>query len=135
MGMTLNAASDKLIFGILSALLLTGVIGGNVVHTENQMDIYDYKMGQIDKEMKAVVENPTDENIQVVYFDLMEEMQWSRRHISDRSSEYEAYLEACNDKLISLSNGNHEDMATTKNDNQNTNVNSPYLWAVAAPSN
>lgn len=131
MGMTLNAASDKLIFGILSALLLTGVIGGNVVHTENQMDIYDYKMGQIDKEMKAVMENPTDENIQVVYFDLMEEMQWSHRHISDRSSEYEAYLETCNDKLISLSNGGYEDK-TTKH---NVEVNSPYLWAVTVPSN
>ena len=86
-------------------------------------------MGQIDKEMNVVMENPTDENIHAVYFDLMEEMQWSHRHVSDRSSEYEVYLESCNDKLISLSNGEHAGITTTQNNEQNVNINSPFFMA------
>ena len=130
----IGAASDKFILAIISALLLTGALGGNFAHTEKQADVYDYKMGQIDKEMNVVMENPTDENIHAVYFDLMEEMQWSHRHVSDRSSEYEVYLESCNDKLISLSNGEHAGITTTQNNEQNVNINSPFLWLAGVPS-
>ena len=107
MGMVLEAASDKVLFALISAILLAGAIGGNYAQPEEKIDIYDYKMGQIEQKMKVVIADPTDANIKAVYYDLMEEMQWSQRHIGERSDEYEAYLESCNDVLISLSKGEY----------------------------
>lgn len=132
MGVMLGAASDKFILALVSALLLTGAIGGNYTPTEEKINVYDYKMGQIDDKMKAVMADPTEANINAVYYDLMGEMQWSKRHVSDRSSEYEAYLESCNDVLIGLSKG--EFVTTTeKNDNEQVKVNSyPFMWVPKA---
>jgi len=124
MGMVAQAASDKLVLALMSALVLSGAIGGSHVQTDfNTFDIYEYKAEQINNEMKVVSENPSDENIKAVYYDLLEEMQWSGRHVNEKSATYEAYLEACNDILISFSKGQQAD--TTE---MNT------LYAELAPS-
>ncbi len=126
MGIMLQAASDKFLLALISALLLTGAIGGNYAQSEEKIDIYDYKMGQIDEKMNVVIADPTDANIKAVYYDLMEEMQWSKRHVSERSAEYEAYLESCNDVLISLSKGEYTEPT------ENVKINSyPFVWTPA----
>lgn len=130
MGMMVEAASDKFILALVSALLLTGAIGSNYTHTEEKINVYNYKMGQIDEKMKVVIADPTDANIKTVYYDLMEEMQWSKRHASDRSAEYEAYLESCNDVLISLSKGEYVGATET----QEVKIEStPFLWDSNTP--
>jgi len=134
MGVMIGAASDKFILTLMSALLLTGAMGGNYTPTEEQINIYDYKMGQIDDKMKVVMEDPTEANIHAVYYDLMGEMQWSERHVSDRSLEYEAYLESCNDILINLSKEKYVTESHEINEPIiKLEVSHPFLWLVNVP--
>ena len=119
MSITLEAANKKLIFALLSALLLVGAIGGSQTQTKTTFNVYEYKVGLIDEKMQAVLENPSEGNIKAVYYNLLEETQWSGRHVSEQSATYEAYLEACNDVLLSLSKGEQPDtskMESLKND-------------------
>jgi len=109
MGFVLDAANEKLILTLLSLLILSGAVGDNHTQTEKPFDVYEYKTELIGNQMLYVISDPSNSNIHAVYYDLLEEMQWSGRHISTKSATYEAYLEACNDVLISLSSGEQAD--------------------------
>ena len=129
----LNAASDKMVLALISAFLLTGVIADDSSPTEAKFDIYDYKVGQIDIKMSEVLANPTNENINKVYYDLIEEMQWSHRHVSERSLEYEAYLESCNDVLINLSK--EKDVIESHESNEHRiNIDAPFIFVSGLPT-
>ena len=129
----LNAASDKMVLALISAFLLTGVIADDYSPTEVKFDIYDYKIEKIDTKMSEVLSNPTDENINTVYYDLIEEMQWSHRHVSDRSLEYEAYLESCNDILINLSK--EKDIIESHESNEHQiNIDAPFIFVSGFPT-
>ncbi len=134
MGVIIQAANDKVILALISALLLTGAIGSNYTATEEKINVYDYKMEQIDTQMQGVIANPTDANIKAMYYDLMEEMQWSHRHVSERSAEYEAYLESCNDVLINLSKWGTK-VNTEVQTEENVRINSNHgFWIPKIPS-
>lgn len=109
MGFISNAVNEKLILTLLSVILLAGAIGGNHTQTENQFDVYEYKTELIGNMMSDVLSNPSDSNINAAYYNLLEEMQWSGRHVNEKSATYEAYLEACNDVLRGLSENGQAD--------------------------
>lgn len=112
----LSKAQQQLFAAIALVLLGVGVehiITGTQQEQPEAFDIYNYKINTnpgIAQMMQIVINNPTPANIEAAHYNLGLEGDWAYRQQGNRARSYEAYLEACNDVLISLSKQNHPDL-------------------------
>lgn len=138
----------------LALILLSASIGYNVSEPQNTItidsdsDSYQDIATNLDVVMQDVIANPENYDLgtvqDTIFYDYYP---WAQRHPDTRQETFTAYLEACNQVIIRISNGEQVDTTemdrlyselvptATKNSNQNLKVNSPYLWVVGVPSN
>jgi len=140
----------EIIFALVIALLGAGY---NVSEQQNTLTIdlnynaFEARTTDVSKMMDVVLTNPTEENlINAQQNILYAYAPWANRQTGEQKNLFLDYLEACNQIIISISNGETADttemyrlyyllVPDEKTTKQNVEVNSPYLWAAAVPSN
>lgn len=141
------------------ALLLLGASTGynvsdhsNVITIDSDFDSYQDKAEEVNILMQDVILNPGNYDLGAVQDKIFYEYYpWAERHSDSRQGTFVAYLEACNQVVIGLSNG--EQVDTTEMDqlyrelnldtqisvsqgNPETNlkIDTPFLWVAGVPS-
>ena len=107
---------DKWVLALVSALLLTGVMGNYTISTPqdgttpvNSMTAWELRTVQIDTMMHGIIANPTENNVGAAYWDLKDMGDWSYDNPGPQTAAFEAYLEACNDVRLSLKRGDSQE--------------------------
>ena len=152
MTLILKNAQNEVIMAL--ALILLGVsVGYNVSEPQNTItidsdyDSYQVMATNLNIVMQDVITNPGNYDLGTVQGTIFYDYYpWVQRHPDPRQETFTSYLEACNQIIISISNGETADttemyrlyyllVPEDKTTKQNVEVNSPYLWAVTVPSN
>lgn len=102
--------AQKELFSII-ALLLIGATGGYTVsgiynapvdpHTQE----INVRVSEVNVMMADLIENPSYTAAENVNYNLRLQGDWSNRNYGDHKEDFESYLEACNDVVISISRG------------------------------
>ena len=140
----------EIIFALVFALLGAGY---NVSEQQNNLtidlnyNVFEARTTDVNKMMDAVLTNPTEENLVNAQQNILYAYApWANRQTGKQKNLFLDYLEACNQVIISISNGEQADttemyrlysllVPEEKTNEQNIKVNSPFLWVAGATVN
>ena len=105
----METAINKFQREIILALALILIGAGYTASYEAPYNKYELRVNEIDAVMQGVLQNPSIEAYESAQYELSIQGDWANRQTDEKKGDFEAYLESCNDVIISLYHGEQPD--------------------------